>query len=346
MSGFLKLGTKALHAFPPEMAHGLSLKALKAGLVPSPTIIHDGVLKTKLAGMDLPNPVGLAAGYDKNGEVIDQLLGLGFGFVECGAVTPRPQAGNPKPRVFRLTEDQAVINRMGFNNAGLEALKAKLSARASRYGFVGVNLGANKDSDDRTEDYVTSLTALEGLASFFTVNISSPNTPGLRALQSKASLDDLLKRVMKAKHAAPVFLKVAPDLNDEDLADIAASVIENKIDALVVSNTTIERPDTLTSADRAQGGGLSGRPLFERSTALLKAFAKTLDGKVPLVGVGGIEDADTAYAKIRAGATAVQLYSALVYKGPGLVSDINRGLAERLKADGFARVGEAVGVDV
>ncbi|WP_394693946.1 quinone-dependent dihydroorotate dehydrogenase [Hyphobacterium sp.] len=346
MSAFLKIGTKALHAFPPEMAHGLSLKALKAGLVPVPSIVPDPILRTTLAGLDLPNPVGLAAGYDKNGEVIDPLLGLGFGFVECGAVTPRPQAGNPKPRVFRLSADQAVINRMGFNNAGLVALKAKLSARLGRTGIVGVNLGANKDSVDRTEDYVTSLTALEGLASFFTVNISSPNTPGLRALQSKASLDDLLRQVMTAKRAAPVFLKVAPDLRDEDLADIASSVIENRIDALIVSNTTIERPDSLMSADRAQGGGLSGRPLFERSTALLKAFAQTLDGKVPLIGVGGIEDAATAYAKIRAGAAAVQLYSAMVYKGPGLVSDINRGLAERLKADGFASVGAAVGVDV
>ena len=346
MSAFLKLGTKALHAFPAEMAHGLSLKALKAGLVPVPSIVPDPILHTRLAGLDLPNPVGLAAGYDKNGEAIDPLLGLGFGFVECGAVTPRPQAGNPKPRVFRLSADQAVINRMGFNNAGLVALKAKLSARLGQPGIVGVNLGANKDSEDRTEDYVTSLTALEGLAGFFTVNISSPNTPGLRALQSKASLDDLLKRVMKAKQAAPVFLKVAPDLSDEDLADIAASVVEHKLDALIVSNTTIERPDTLISTDRGQGGGLSGRPLFERSTALLKAFAKTLDGKVPLVGVGGIEDATTAYAKIRAGATAVQLYSAMVYKGPGLVTEINRGLAERLKADGFAGVGEAVGVEV
>jgi len=346
MSGFLKFGTKALHAFPPEMAHQLSLKALKAGLVPTPHIVPDPILRTRLAGMALPNPVGLAAGYDKNGAVIDPLLGLGFGFVECGAVTPRPQTGNPKPRVFRLTQDQAVINRMGFNNAGLVALKAKLSARLGRSGIVGVNLGANKDSTDRTEDYVISLAALDGLADFFTVNISSPNTPGLRALQSKAALDDLLIRVMKAKRTAPVFLKVAPDLRDEDLADIAASVIENKIDALVVSNTTIDRADTLTSPDRAEGGGLSGRPLFERSTALLKAFAKTLDGKVPMVGVGGIENAGTAYAKIRAGATAVQFYSAMVYQGPGLVTEINRGLAERLKADGFASVADAVGADV
>lgn len=346
MSGITALGTRALHAFPPEMAHQLSLKALKTGLVPAPGLDRDPVLFTKLAGMDLPNPVGLAAGYDKNGEVIDPLLRLGFGFVECGAVTPRPQAGNPKPRVFRLTEDRAVINRMGFNNAGLVALRARLSARLGRPGIVGVNLGANKDSPDRTEDYVTSLTALDGLADFFTVNISSPNTPGLRALQSKAALDDLLARVMAAKGAAPVFLKVAPDLKDEDLADIAASVLDNRIDALIVSNTTIERSGSLTSPDRAERGGLSGRPLFERSTALLKAFAQTLGGKVNLVGVGGIEDAETAYAKIRAGASAVQLYSALVYHGPGLVAEINRGLAERLKADGFANVGKAVGSEL
>ncbi|WP_421785603.1 quinone-dependent dihydroorotate dehydrogenase [Hyphobacterium sp.] len=346
MSGLAKLGTRALHLLPPEAAHTASLAALKSGLVPAPSIIADPVLETSIAGLVLPNPVGLAAGYDKNGEIIDALLKLGFGFVECGAVTPKPQPGNPKPRVFRLSADRAVINRMGFNNAGLVALKARLSARLGRPGVVGVNLGANKESEDRTQDYVTSLQALDGLADFFTVNISSPNTPGLRALQSKAALDDLLTRVMAAKGAAPVFLKVAPDLKDEDLADIAASVRDNGLDALIVSNTTIERPDTLMSADRAEAGGLSGRPLFERSTALLKAFAQALGGAVPLIGVGGVEDAATAYAKIRAGASAVQLYSALVYEGPGLVAQINRGLAERLKADGFASVTDAVGVEV
>jgi dihydroorotate dehydrogenase len=346
VSGLGKLGTRALHLLPPEAAHTASLAALKSGLVPVPSIVADPVLETSIAGLDLPNPVGLAAGYDKNGEVIDALLKLGFGFVECGAVTPEPQAGNPKPRVFRLAVDRAVINRMGFNNAGLVALKARLSARLGRPGVVGVNLGANKESEDRTQDYVTSLQALEGLADFFTVNISSPNTPGLRALQSKAALDDLLARVMAAKGAAPVFLKVAPDLKDEDLADIAGSVRDNGLDALIVSNTTLERPETLMSADRAEAGGLSGRPLFERSTALLKAFVQTLGGVVPLIGVGGVENAETAYAKICAGASAVQLYSALVYAGPGLVAQINRGLAERLKADGFASVSEAVGAEV
>ncbi|WP_420431078.1 quinone-dependent dihydroorotate dehydrogenase [Hyphobacterium sp.] len=346
MSGLARLGTRALHLLPPEAAHTASLMALKSGLVPIPPIVADPILRTSIAGLELPNPVGLAAGYDKNGEVIDPLLKLGFGFVECGAVTPRPQAGNPKPRVFRLAGDRAVINRMGFNNAGLTALRSRLSARLGRPGVVGINLGANKDSEDRTEDYVTSLLALDGLADFFTVNISSPNTPGLRALQSKAALDELLGRVMAASGAAPVFLKVAPDLGDEDLADIAASVRDNGIDALIVSNTTIERPETLVSHDRAETGGLSGRPLFDRSTALLKAFAQTLNGAVPLIGVGGVEDADTAYAKIRAGASAVQLYSALVYEGPGLVARINRGLAERLKADGYSNVSDAVGADV
>ncbi|WP_421792679.1 quinone-dependent dihydroorotate dehydrogenase [Hyphobacterium sp.] len=346
MSDLGKLGTKALHAFPPELAHTLSLKALKSGLVPVPTIVPDPILQTSLAGLGLPNPVGLAAGYDKNGEVIDPLLKLGFGFVECGAVTPRPQAGNPKPRVFRLSQDEAVINRMGFNNAGLVALKERLSSRLGKPGVVGVNLGANKDSTDRTEDYVTSLTALDGLADFFTINISSPNTPGLRALQSKEALDDLLARVMAAKGAAPVFLKVAPDLKDEDLADIAASAVENKIDALIVSNTTIERPESLKSADRAEAGGLSGRPLFDASTSVLRAFAKTLNGAVPLIGVGGIENAETAYAKIRAGASVVQLYSALVYEGPGLISRINQGLALCLKTDGFSKLGDAVGADL
>ena len=346
MSGLARFGTRLLHLLPPEAAHSASLAALKSGLVPVPPGVTDPILRTSIAGLDLPNPVGLAAGYDKNGEVIDPLLKLGFGFVECGAVTPRPQAGNPKPRVFRLSDDRAVINRMGFNNAGLTALRSRLSARLGRKDIVGVNLGANKDSDDRTQDYVTSLQALNGLADFFTVNISSPNTPGLRALQSKAALDELLGRVMTARAAAPVFLKVAPDLKDEDLADIAASVRDNGIDALIVSNTTIERPETLASHDRAEAGGLSGRPLFERSTALLKAFAQTLNGAVPLIGVGGVEDAVTAYAKIRAGASAVQLYSALVYEGPGLIAQINRGLAERLKADGFTSVDHAVGADV
>lgn len=342
MSQLDDLAMSALRMLPPEAAHTVSLLALRAGLGPRDHDVRDPVLETRLAGLDLPNPIGLAAGYDKNAQVPDALLAMGFGFVECGAVTPRPQAGNPKPRLFRLTEDRAVINRMGFNNDGLARIATRLRARAGRRGVVGINLGANKASEDKGADYVESLRALSGSVSFFTVNISSPNTPGLRALQSKAALDGLLKRVKAAKATAPVFLKVAPDLTDSDLADIAASAREWKIDALIVSNTTLDRPESLHSQDRAQAGGLSGRPLFARSTALLRDFARAAPG-LPLIGVGGVEDAETAYAKIRAGASAVQLYSALVYKGPGLIPQIKRGLALRLKADGFTSVSQAVG---
>jgi len=344
MSLYENTGMAALRLLPPEMSHTVSLLALRAGLGLRDHSVSDPILQTQLAGLDLSNPIGLAAGYDKNAQVPDALLKLGFGFVECGAVTPRPQAGNPKPRLFRLTKDQAVINRMGFNNEGLAQIAIRLRERVGRTGVVGMNLGANKTTDDKAADYVESLTALAGLASFFTVNISSPNTPGLRALQSKDALDALLSRVMKAKGSEPVFLKVAPDLAEEDLADISAAVTEWKIDALIVSNTTIERADTLKSVDRGEAGGLSGRPLFERSTALLAEFRRILPD-TPLIGVGGIECADTAYAKIRAGATAVQLYSALVYKGPGLIPEIKRGLALRLKADGFSNVSQAVGID-
>lgn len=342
MSQLDDLAMAALRTLPPEAAHTASLLALRAGLGPRDRDVCDPILQTRLAGLDLPNPVGLAAGYDKNAQVPDALLAMGFGFVECGAVTPRPQPGNPKPRLFRLPKDQAVINRMGFNNDGLAQIATRLRERTGKRGVVGINLGANKASDDKAADYVEAIRALSGSVGFFTVNISSPNTPGLRALQSKAALDGLLKRVRAAKATAPVFLKVAPDLTDADLADIAASAMDWKIDALIVSNTTIDRPETLRSADRGQAGGLSGRPLFERSTALLRDFAEAAPG-LPLIGVGGVENADTAYAKIRAGATAIQLYSALVYKGPGLIPQIKRGLAERLKADGFTSVSQAVG---
>ena len=344
MSLYEDIGMAGLRLLPPEMSHTVSLLVLRAGLGLRDQTVPDPILQTHLAGLDLPNPIGLAAGYDKNAQVPDTLLRMGFGFVECGAVTPRPQPGNPKPRLFRLSKDRAVINRMGFNNDGLAQIATRLRARAGRAGIVGMNLGANKASDDKTADYVESVRALAGLASFFTVNISSPNTPGLRALQSRDALDALLSRVMAARGAEPVFLKVAPDLADEDLADISAAVSEWKIDALIVSNTTIERADSLMSKDRGETGGLSGWPLFARSTALLADFHRILPN-TPLIGVGGVECADTAYAKIRAGATAVQLYSALVYKGPGLIPQIKQGLALRLKADGFASVANAVGVD-
>ena len=343
------LGARALHLFDPETAHALSIRALKLGLGPRGGK-DEPILATTVAGLSLPNCVGLAAGYDKNAEAPDAALALGFGFVECGSVTPKPQAGNPKPRLFRLSEDHAVINRMGFNNDGLDAFAARLEARAGRAGVVGANIGANKDAADRTADYVTGLERLWPHASYFTANISSPNTPGLRALQTRAALDELLGRMGEARKALtkahgprPVFLKVAPDLDEAEIGEIAEACVKGKIDALIVSNTTIERPASLMSAHAPEAGGLSGAPLFERSTEVLRQFRQALAGRLPLIGVGGIASGDDAYAKIRAGASAVQLYSALVFGGPGLVGRIKRDLARRLRADGFRSVAEAVG---
>ena len=335
----------ALFLADAETAHGLSLAALR--LVPSRPAPANPILQQRVAGLDFPNPVGLAPGYDKNGEVFQAAYGLGFGFVEVGSVTPRPQSGNPRPRVFRLVEDKAVINRMGFNNDGMEAVAARLQARSveRKFGPLGINVGANKDSDDRTADYVTATERLADLADYVTVNISSPNTPGLRALQDKAALDDLLARVKDATPAGkPVFLKVAPDLTPADIDDIAASVIAHKIDALIISNTTITRP-TMRSSHASETGGLSGEPLRDLAQQRLIDFRKATDGAVPLIGVGGIATAQDAYARIRAGACLVQLYSALVYEGPTLARRINDGLVALLTRDGFANVADAVGVD-
>jgi dihydroorotate dehydrogenase len=277
------------------------------------------------------------------------LLDAGFGFVECGTVTPLPQAGNPKPRLFRLKEDHAVINRMGFNNEGLEAFAARL-ARPRRPGIVGANVGANKESKDRIGDYVTGLQRVWPYASYVTINISSPNTPGLRGLQERGALEDLLGRVAEARAVAtaaqgtrPVFLKVAPDLDDAAIADIAELAIAAKIDVLIVSNTTIERPASLQSAFKGEAGGLSGRPLFEKSTQVLRLFARAANGRIGLIGAGGVEDGATALVKLKAGASAVQLYSALAYEGPALVRQIAADLAARLKAEGFAKLSDAVG---
>lgn len=340
------LGAKAMQLLDPEDAHRATVKMMSSPFAPHFSTRSDPMLATTLAGMEFKNPLGLAAGFDKNAEVPNAMLRLGFGFVEVGAVTPRPQAGNDRPRVFRLREDEAVINRYGFNNEGLEKIARRL-ARRRRIGVVGVNLGANKDSQDRIEDFVTGVTRLEGLADFYTVNISSPNTPGLRALQDKAALAELLSRVIAARDAltikAPVFLKVAPDLADADKADIASAVIEQKVDALIVSNTTIARPHWLKSAQASEAGGLSGRPLFIPSTELLAEFYETLKGRTPLIGVGGVSSLDDAYEKIKAGASLVQLYSALIYKGPGLIPAIIEGLPKKLKADGFSSVAQAVG---
>lgn len=327
-----------------ERAHHFSLAALAllpGGEPPSP----DPMLSIAVAGLDFPNPVGLAAGYDKDAKIPDQLLQLGFGFVEVGTLTPLPQAGNPKPRLFRLAEDHAVINRMGFNNGGHHAAHARL-ARRKRRGIIGVNIGANKDSTDRIADYVSGVRMMADVADYLTINISSPNTPGLRALQDKAALEELLARVMAARglDIPPVFLKVAPDLTPTDIDDITAVAITQKIDALIISNTTISR-QKLRSAHAKEAGGLSGEPLKSLALERLRDFRKASGGALPLVGVGGIATAEDAYARIRAGASLVQLYSALVYAGPGLARQIANGLKTLLKRDGFANVAQAIGAE-
>ena len=335
----------ALFLADAESAHGLSLAALR--LMPDRKPVTNALLTQRVAGLEFPNPVGLAPGYDKNAEVYRACYGLGFGFVEIGSVTPKPQSGNPRPRLFRLVEDRAVINRMGFNNEGMEAVAARIAGNGAqkRPGPLGINVGANKDSADRIADYVLAIERLAALADYVTVNISSPNTPGLRALQDKAALDDLLVRVKAAMPTGKsVFLKVAPDLEPADIDDIAASVIEHKVDALIVSNTTITRP-ALTSAHAAETGGLSGAPLRGLAQQRISDFRSATGGALPLIGVGGIANAADAYARIRAGASLVQLYSALVYEGPMLARRINRDLCTLLARDGFANVAEAVGVD-
>lgn len=326
----------------------MTLGLLKAGLVPGRRPVRDAMLANRLWGLDFPNPVGLAAGFDKNGEVPDAMLGQGFGFVEIGSVTPRPQRGNPQPRLFRLSEDKAVINRMGFNNHGLDAAAANLRARKLP-GVVGANLGKNKDTEDAAADYVLGVERLGPLADYLVINVSSPNTPGLRALQGRAPLEALIGRVKQAVAALPapkpLLLKIAPDLTPDDRRDIAEVALETGLDGLIVSNTTIERPISLISPHARQTGGLSGAPLFRPSTALLGEMYKLTQGRLPLVGVGGIGSGKQAYAKIRAGASLLQLYSALVYRGPGLINEINRELIHQMKQDGFSHIGDAIGAD-
>lgn len=350
MSLIDSLAKRALFSLDAEAAHGLSIKALKAGLVPIPSVPSDPRLRVSLAGLDLPNPIGMAAGYDKNAEVPDALFRLGFGFVEAGSITPLPQAGNPKPRVFRLESHRGVINRLGFNNVGHAACLARLKARRPG-GVFGINLGANKDSADRTGDYVKGIEAFYPHASYFTVNISSPNTPGLRDLQAKAALDDLLKRVLAARDAQtaqarkklPVFLKIAPDLTEADLDDIAASVLDAKADGLIVSNTTLSRTAVAVHKNAKEAGGLSGAPLFERSTIVLAKMRQRVGPALPIIGVGGITDAATAIAKMQAGATAMQLYTGLIYGGPGLIAQMLREMIGRMERDGVLRVSDYTG---
>lgn len=337
------LGMIALRRLDPEAAHGMALKALQMGLGPKSGPYTSPRLATTLAGLSLPNPVGLAAGFDKNATALAPLARCGFGFVEVGAATPRPQPGNPKPRLFRLTEDRAAINRFGFNNDGMEAIAARI-ARRPKGGILGLNLGANKDSDDRAADFAKVLATCGPHLDFATVNVSSPNTEALRDLQGKAALAALLDGVMAANaglsRPIPIFLKIAPDLTDAELADIAAVATKGGLSAIIATNTTLSR-DGLKSPHAGEKGGLSGAPLFEKSTRVLARLAGLTD--LPLVGVGGISSAEDAYAKILAGASAVQLYTALVYGGISLAGEIARGLDRLLARDGYATVADAVG---
>ncbi|WP_170577598.1 quinone-dependent dihydroorotate dehydrogenase [Ruegeria arenilitoris] len=340
-----KLGLAVLHKMDPEAAHGMSIKALKAGLAPMPGPVISPRLKTHVAGLDLPNPVGLAAGFDKNGEVLTPLSRTGFGFIEVGAVTPRPQPGNPKPRLFRLTEDKAAINRFGFNNEGMEVMARRLADRPKN-AIIGLNLGANKESDDRPGDFAKVLAHCAEHLDFATVNVSSPNTEKLRDLQGKAALGALLGGVIETRNGLsrplPIFLKIAPDLTEAELQDIADVAKETGVDAVIATNTTLSR-DGLRSGHKGQTGGLSGAPLFEKSTRVLAQLSQLTEGKIPLIGVGGISSAEQAYAKICAGASAVQLYTALVYGGISLAADIAQGLDKLLERDGFNNVAQAVG---
>lgn len=343
-----------LHSIDAEKAHNITIQSLKLGLN---GLIgkrsNPDSLKTTVFGLTFPNPIGLAAGFDKNAEVIQAAHSLGFGFAEAGTVTPKPQDGNEKPRLFRLTQDQAVINRFGFNNKGLEYFAGRLKKLHATDTPYGANVGANKVSEDKTADYVTGIKRLYGLASYFTVNISSPNTPGLRALQSKTALEDLINRVETARQEKiaegmpymPILIKIAPDLTEEDITDITSLTMESNIDGLIVSNTTITRPAHLTHSEKDQMGGLSGAPLMDLATKTLAKVYRATEGKVPLIGVGGIANGQDAYRKIRAGASLIQLYSALVYEGPGLIERIKTDLVDLLKKDGFSSIEEAVGAD-
>ncbi len=343
-----KLFRPLIFLLPPEAAHALSLWYLKvfSGLFSTP---EDPILKTTVAGLDFKTPVGLAAGYDKDARIPKQILKTGFGFAEVGTITPRPQPGNPKPRIFRLTRDQAVINRLGFNNRGFDAALAELGKfpKGKRQGVVGINIGANKDARDPIEDYVKGIGVFKGAADYFTINISSPNTPGLRDLQTRARFSALVKKAKKAlavqKQTPPLFIKVAPDLEPGQLGAIVEIAMDQKVDGLIISNTTVSRPKGLKSLKKTESGGLSGQPLFDPSTRLLAKAYRLSGGKLVLIGAGGVASAEQAFQKILNGASLVQLYTGLVYEGPGLVRAISEGLAELLREGGFTSVSQAVG---
>lgn len=341
-----RAGLALLHRCDPERAHALSLLALRSGLVPLPGPVTSSRLVTVLAGLPLLNPVGLAAGYDKNAQAIAPLSRVGFGFIEVGAATPLPQMGNPKPRLFRLPEDRAVINRFGFNNQGMEAIAARLATRTPGPVPIGLNLGANKTSNNRAGDFARVLATCGPHVDFATVNVSSPNTEKLRDLQGPAALAALLDGVMEAcanlPLQIPVFLKIAPDLTSDELAQIAEVALASGLSGIIATNTTLLR-EGLKSASKGETGGLSGAPLFEKSTRVLAQLSKLTDGKLPLIGVGGVSNPEQAYEKIRAGASAVQLYSAMLYQGISLIPRIAKGLDDLLARDGFANVAKSVG---
>lgn len=342
-----------IYVLPAETAHNCAIFALKNKFLPKNVMDCSDILKTKVFGLKFDNPVGMAAGFDKNGDAIEGLFQQGFGFVEVGTVTPKPQDGNAKPRLFRLVEDEAVVNRFGFNNKGVEHFVGNLE-NACKSGVLGANIGKNKTSESASADYITMLNKVYGLSDYITINISSPNTPGLRDIQKKDELDGFLSKILKEKEKLkentakdiPILLKVAPDTDENQRNDIAQAVLKQKIDGLIVSNTTIGNRDILNSKYANETGGLSGKPLFDMSTKMVSDMYRLTKGQVPIVGVGGIDSAESAYKKIRAGASLVQLYSALVFKGFQLVEDINNGLAKLLQEDGFNNISEAVGADV
>ncbi len=345
-----KLAQPMLLALPPEDAHEAAIRSLELGLHPNDRSTGVRALQQRVFGLDFPNPIGVAAGFDKDARVPDALLSLGCGFAEIGTVTPRPQLGNPKPRVFRLIKERAIINRLGFNNAGHGAALKRLEARAHHGGIVGVNIGANKDTDDRVADYVSGIEAFNRVASYFTINISSPNTPGLRDLQAPEQLNELIGAVLQARSRLvsagqpqrPVIVKIAPDIAEDDIAPIVERLMAHDVDGIAVSNTTITRPGLGAEAGR-QAGGLSGRPLFSRSTALLGRIHQETGGKIPLIGIGGIDSGETALAKIEAGARLIQLYTGLIYEGYGLITRIKSHLAEACREAGVENLAELTG---
>lgn len=349
LSALYDFARPALFVFAPEEAHELVLRSLELGVYPRDGAPDPECLRTAIWGHTLSNPIGIAAGFDKDARVPDAVLGMGCGFAEVGTTTPLPQSGNPRPRVFRLPEDRAIINRLGFNNAGHAATLQRLRNRSGG-GFVAVNIGANKDSTDRAQDYVAGLRAFYDVASAFTVNISSPNTPGLRDLQAPEQLDDLLGRIMAVraelvaagKPMRPVTVKIAPDIEPDDVVPVCRQLMAHGVDAIAVSNTTLSRPG-LSGREARQGGGLSGRPLFERATAMLARVFEATEGTVPLVGIGGVDSGETALAKIEAGATVVQLYTGLVYEGPGVIGRIKAYLADACRQRGVASLAELCG---